>query len=175
MARPQQRKGERGGKKRSSEFEEEVIQVDRVTRVIAGGKRMRFRATVVIGDKKGRVGFAIGKANEVSVAIQKGVSRAKKNLITVPLIRDTIPHEIENHFKGSEIFLKPAAPGTGIIAGGPARKILELAGVKNVLSKFFGSSNRINCSTAVFQALQNLKPARQQTQQTKEKLLTKEI
>lgn len=155
-----------GGSKRSfgprepKEFEEEVLQIDRVTRVVAGGRRLRFRATVIIGNKKGKVGMGIGKAGEVSVAIQKAISKAKKNMLIVPIVRDTIPHPAEQKFKSAKLMMKPAGPGTGIIAGGPVRKIMELAGVKNILSKCFGTSNRITNAKATMMALAQLRKQR---------------
>jgi len=154
MAKPQ-RKNFR--KREPKEFEEEVIQVDRVTRVTKGGRQLRFRATVVIGDKKGRVGYGIGKATEVQLAIQKAVTRAKKNLIRIPLYNGTIPHRIQVKFKAAIVLLKPASDGTGIIAGGAVRKMLDLAGVRNVLSKSLGSNNRLNTTKAAYKALSELR------------------
>lgn len=144
-------------KKEVKEFEEEVIQIDRVTRVVKGGRRLRFRATVVIGDRKGRVGYGMGKSTEVPVAIQKAVARAKKNIIEVPIYNGTIPHSIQVKYKASKILIKPASEGTGIIAGGSVRKVLEVAGVRNVLSKTLGSSNRVNNTKAAFVALLKLR------------------
>ena len=154
MAKPQKRHMR---KREPKEFEEEVIQVDRVTRVVKGGRRLRFRATVVIGDKKGRVGYGIGKSQEVQLAIQKAVSKAKRNLIKVPIYKGTIPHTIQVKFKAAKVFLRPAAEGTGIIAGGAVRKMLDLAGVKNVLSKSIGSNNRLNTTKATYEALTKLR------------------
>ena len=139
--------------KENKEFEEEVIAIDRVTRVVKGGRRLRFRATVVIGDKKGRVGIGIGKSNEVTGAISKAITKAKKSLITIPLINDTIPHEIKHKFKAAKILLMPAAPGTGIIAGGAIRKVVGLAGIKNILGKSIGSNNKLSTTRATFEAL----------------------
>lgn len=155
MAKPQRRNNRR--KREPKEFEEEVIQVDRVTRVVKGGRRLRFRATVVIGDKKGRVGYGIGKSTEVQLAIQKAVTKAKKNLIQVPIYGGSIPHTIQTKFKAAVVFLKPAGEGTGIIAGGAVRKMLDLAGVRNVLSKSLGSNNRLNTTKATFKALSELR------------------
>lgn len=152
--KPFQNKGRR---KEPKEFEEEVIQIDRVTRVVKGGRRLRFRATVVIGDKKGRVGYGIGKSTEVQAAIQKAVSKAKNNLIEVPLYSGSIPHTIQVKFKAAIVFLRPAGEGTGIIAGGAVRKMLDLAGVRNVLSKSIGSNNRLNTTKATFKALSELR------------------
>lgn len=144
-------------KKEAKEFEEEVIQIDRVTRVVKGGRRLRFRATVVIGDKKGRVGYGIGKSVEVPNAIQKAVSKAKKNLIKIPIYNGTIPHAIQIKFKASIVLLKPAGEGTGIIAGGAVRKVVDMAGIKNILSKTLGSSNRVNNTKAAYIALTSLR------------------
>lgn len=148
----------RGGKKEPQEYEEEVLQIDRVTRVVKGGRRLRFRATVVVGNKTGKVGIGIGKSLEVVGAIQKAIHQAKKNLVIVPLRNGTIPHEVKIKYKAARILIMPAAPGTGIIAGGAVRKIAELAGVKNLLSKMFGCSNKITNAKATMLALQQLKP-----------------
>lgn len=139
------------------DYEETVIQIDRVTRVVKGGRRMRFRATVVIGNRKGKVGLGLGKSVEVTSAIQKAVNQAKKNLILVPLDGETVPHDTYIKFKSSKIRIFPAGPGTGIIAGGSARKVMELAGIKNVLSKSLGSNNRVNCAKATIEALSHLR------------------
>ena len=139
------------------EYEEEVIQIDRVTRVVKGGRRLRFRATVAIGNKKGKVGVGIGKSTEVTGAIQKAISQAKKTMITVPITGSTIPHRIKMKYKSARLLLMPACPGTGIIAGGPLRKIIELAGVKDILSKCLGSNNRVINSQATVIALSRLK------------------
>ncbi|MBD3360943.1 30S ribosomal protein S5 [Candidatus Peregrinibacteria bacterium] len=139
------------------EFDEQVIQIDRVTKVVKGGRRLRFRAIVGIGNRKGKVGIGIGKSHEVTGAIQKAISKAKKNLIKVPLDGSTIPHDIKIDLKSSNILLLPAAPGTGIIAGGSIRKIVELAGVKDILSKSFGTTNKVNNTKATFEALKRLR------------------
>ncbi len=139
------------------EFAESVIQIDRVTRVVKGGRRLRFRATVCVGNNKGKVGIGIGKSNEVTGAIQKATHKAKKNMFLVPLDGTTIPHDVQVKFKSSELLLLPASEGTGIIAGGTVRKVLELAGVKNVLSKAFGSNNRVNVAKAALSALEMLR------------------
>ncbi len=156
-----QRGGRRGGNRRNQqkepkEFEEAILQIDRVTRVVSGGRRLRFRISVVIGDQKGRVGFGIGKSAEVMVGIQKAVAQAKKNLINVPIFKGTIPHPMNSTFKSSRVLLFPAPEGKGVIAGGAVRRILELAGVKNVLSKVHGSRNKLNVAVATIQALQEL-------------------
>ncbi len=156
MAKPQ-RKNQGRRRREPKEFEEEVIQVDRVTRVTKGGRQLRFRATVVIGDKKGRVAYGIGKSSEVQGAIQKAVSKAKKQLIHVPIYNGTIPHSIQVKFKAAKVLLRPAGAGTGIIAGGAVRKMLDLAGVKNVLSKSLGSNNRLNTTKAAYKALATLR------------------
>ncbi len=155
MAKPQRRNNRND--RAPKEFEEEVIQVDRVTRVVKGGRRLRFRATVVIGDKKGRVGYGIGKSTEVQMAIQKAVTKAKKSLIEVPIYDGSIPHSVQTKYKAAVVLLKPAGRGTGIIAGGAVRKMLDLAGVKNVLSKSLGSNNRLNTTKAAYQALTKLR------------------
>ena len=138
------------------EFDEEIVKIDRVTRVTAGGRQMRFRVSVVIGDRKGRVGFGIGKSEEVVLAIQKAITVAKKSLITVPIFKDSIPHEITSDFKASRILLFPAPTGTGVIAGGAVRLVLDLAGIQNVRSKIHRSRNRLNAVRATMQALQSL-------------------
>ncbi|MBP9718139.1 30S ribosomal protein S5 [Candidatus Gracilibacteria bacterium] len=140
-----------------SEFEEEVLQIDRVTRVVKGGRRMRFRATVVVGNRKGKVGIGIGKSNEVVGAIQKAIRQAKKDMVIVPLKNGTIPHEVKIKFKSARILMMPATSGTGIIAGGAVRKIAELAGIQNLLSKMIGSSNRVTNAKATMLALEKLK------------------
>ena len=162
--RPQrERRPRKGGRDRkpreAKEFEEAILQIDRVTRVVKGGRRLRFRLTVVIGDKKGRVGFGIGKSAEVMTAIQKAVVQAKRNMITVPMDNGTLPHEANSQFKASRVLLFPAPEGKGVIAGGAVRKILELAGVKDVLSKSHGSRNKLNVAVATFNALQSLEKA----------------
>jgi small subunit ribosomal protein S5 len=148
--------------KEQKEFEEEVLKIDRVTRVVKGGRRLRFRATVAIGDKKGRVGVGIGKASEVVTGIQKAVSQAKANLIKVPITKgDTIPHSVRIKYKAAEMILLPASPGTGVIAGGSLRKVLHLAGVKNLLSKNIGSRNTLVTAQASIKALKALRPVRE--------------
>lgn len=141
------------------EFEESILQIDRVTRVTRGGRQLRFRISVVIGDKKGRVGFGIGKSSEVITGIQKAVAKAKQNLITVPSFDGTIPHEITSTYKSSQVYLFSAPTGKGIIAGGAVRKILELSGVNDVLSKIHGSRNRLNVARATMHALASLEKA----------------
>jgi small subunit ribosomal protein S5 len=140
-----------------NEFDQKVVEVKRVTRVVAGGKRMRFRALVVIGDKRGKVGMGLRKGADVSESVNKAVNQAKKNLITLPLINETIPHEMTIKYKSSSLLLKPARPGTGVIAGGAVRSVMELAGVKNVVSKMLGSNNKVNNIKAVFAAFKKMK------------------
>lgn len=139
------------------EFEEKVVQVKRVTKVVSGGKRMGFRALAVIGNRKGQVGVGVGKAREVSAAIRKAVEHAKKNMAQVPLIGDTIPHEVIGKLGASEVLLRPARSGHGVIAGGAARVVLEMAGVRDVVAKSIGSSAAINTALATLNALRALK------------------
>ncbi len=138
------------------EFEEKVISVDRVARVQKGGRRFRFRATVVVGDGKGRVGVGVGKGGEVMTSIAKAVAKAKKNLITVPLKGQTIPHEVTVRFSGAQVMLKPASEGTGVIAGGAVRNVVEAVGIHDLLSKSLGSTNKVNNAYATILALRQL-------------------
>lgn len=143
------------------EFEERVVVVNRVTKVVKGGRRFRFAALVVIGDHKGRVGYGTGKAQEVPEAIKKAVEDAKKNIINVPIVKTTIPHSITGIAGAGQVFLKPAPAGTGIIAGGPVRNVVELAGIQDIFSKSQGSSTPINIIRATFEGLKNLRTAEQ--------------
>lgn len=148
------------GEQVKKDFEQKVIEIKRVTRVVAGGKRMRFRALVVIGDKKGRVGVGLRKGVDVTEAVNKAVNSAKKTMVNVLLNDGTIPHEIKLKYKSSTVFLKPAKPGTGVIAGGAIRQVLDIVGVKNVLSKMLGSSNKVNNVMATYLALTKMQPVR---------------
>lgn len=141
---------------RDQEFEERVVVINRVTKVVKGGRRFRFAALVVVGDKKGRVGYGTGKANEVPDAIRKAVENAKKNLVNVKLIEGTLPHEVTGEFGAGEVFLRPASEGTGVIAGAAVRDVMELAGVTDVLTKCIGSRTPINMVRATFDALEQL-------------------
>ncbi|MBI5022975.1 MAG: 30S ribosomal protein S5 [Candidatus Magasanikbacteria bacterium] len=149
-------RGGRGGKE-DREFNQEILDLARVTRVTKGGKRMNFRACVIIGDGKGRVGYGVAKGADVAMSVEKAVRQAKKRVFTVPLFHETVPHRIDAKFGAAKIMLKPAPQGSGIIAGGAVRVVLEMAGVPNVVSKIFGSNNKINNAKATFEALKKLK------------------
>lgn len=160
-------RGPRGGRdnrgprvEEEKQFDERVVNIDRVARVVKGGRRFRFRALVVVGDKKGKVGIGIAKGADVTTAVAKAVEVAKKNFMAVTLYKGTLPHEAEAKVGGARILIKPAAAGTGLIAGGVVRTVLEVAGVSNVLSKSLGSSNKINTAYATIAALQQMVPAK---------------
>jgi small subunit ribosomal protein S5 len=150
--------GGRGGRgQRDSEFQDRVVEIRRVAKVVKGGRRFNFSALVVVGDGKGRVGAGLGKANTVPAAIQKGQDRAKRNMFQVPMRNTTIPHEIVGKFESSDVLLKPASEGTGVIAGGGVRAVLELAGIKDVLTKALGSTTAVNLVQATVEGLQRLR------------------
>lgn len=158
------RGGKRGGFRNRSEqvpeeFEQRIIDIARVTRVMAGGKRMRFRACVAIGNKKGKAAIGLAKGADVTNAVTKAVNRAKKNIIEVPIVNDTIPHEIRQKYGAAEILFKPARKGRGIIAGGAVRIIVELSGIKNITSKILGTNNKVNNVKCAIEALKRLKRA----------------
>ena len=142
-----------------SEFKEKLVAVNRVTKVVKGGRNFRFSALIVIGDGKGRVGCGMGKAAEIPEAIRKGVEDAKKNLITVPIVGTTIPHEVIGKFGTGSVVLKPAPEGTGVIAGGPARAVSETAGIRDIVTKSYGTNNPINVVKATIEGLSRLKTA----------------
>lgn len=157
-------KGRRGGfrnraGKPQEEFEQRIIDIARVTRVMAGGKRMRFRVCIAIGDKKGRVAIGLAKGKDVAIAVAKSVNKAKKNFITVPIVNNTIPHEVYQKLGAAKVLFKPARKGRGIIAGGAVRIVLELAGIKNVTSKILGTSNKVNNVKCTIEALKSLNKA----------------
>jgi small subunit ribosomal protein S5 len=141
------------------QFDERVVHIDRVARVVKGGRRFRFRALVVVGDRKNRVGVGTAKGADVTAAVTKATEMAKKHFVAVPTYKGTIPHEAEAKVSGAHILIKPAAPGTGLIAGGTVRVVLEVAGISNVLSKSLGSTNKTNAAYATIAALQSLVPA----------------
>ena len=139
------------------EFQTKVVEIKRVTRVVAGGKRMRFRALVVAGDRKGKVGIGVKKGADVAEAIAKATAEAKKNMVQIAIVNETIPHQIRMKYKAALIILKPVPRGTGIVAGGPVRAVVDMAGIKNISSKMLGSSNKISNVRATYEALKNLK------------------
>lgn len=152
--------GSPGAKK--TEFDQQVLDLRRVARVVAGGKRFKFRATVVIGNKQGKVGVGVAKGADVSQAVEKAVSEARKNLIVVPLKKGTIPHEVSTKYSAAKVILKPASVGRGVIAGSAVRIVCSLAGIKSVSAKILGrTSNKLNNARATIEALKKLKPFRQ--------------
>ncbi len=161
----------RGGNRRNDrrepqaekQFEELVINIDRVARVVKGGRRFRFKALVVVGDRKAKVGVGVAKGQDVQTAISKATDVAKKNMITIPIANETIPHDAEVKVSGAQVMIKPAAPGTGIIAGGVVRQIIGVTGIRNMLSKSLGSSNKVNIAYATIEALRTLVPREEWT------------
>lgn len=142
-----------GARREPKEFDERVVEIARVSRVAKGGRRIRFRALVVLGDHKGRVGMGVAKANEVALAVKKATTKAKKQMVTVPIVNGTIPHEVNSKHGGSKIMLKPATSGTSIVAGGSVRVVADVVGITDMLAKSLGSANKINNVTATIKAL----------------------
>lgn len=153
---------------KGEEFEQRIVDIARVTRVMAGGKRMRFRACVAVGNKNGKVGIGLAKGADVTMAVNKAVSKAKKNFIEVPLYNDSIPHDLNFKYGAAKILIKPARKGRGIIAGGAARIVFELAGVKNITSKILGTSNKVNNVKCLIKALGSLKKVETKKVEAKE-------
>lgn len=166
-------------KNEEKQYDEYTIQVDRVARVVKGGRRFRFRALVVVGDKKGKVGVGSAKGADVTAAVNKASDIAKKHFVKIITYKGTLPHEVEAKVSGAKILIKPAAPGTGLIAGGVLRTVLEAAGIQNALSKSFGSSNKTNLAYATVKALESMVPASKWTtnidKNTKPKVEAKEV
>lgn len=159
--------GQRGGRRddrrnqqpaEPKQFEEVVINIDRVARVVKGGRRFRFKALVVVGDRKTKVGVGVSKGADVQTAVAKATDVAKKNMITIPVLNATIPHDAEVKLSGARVLIKPAAPGTGIIAGGVVRQVIGVTGINNMLSKSLGSTNKVNIAYATIEALKTLVP-----------------
>lgn len=146
-----------GGNNKKDEFEQKILDIARVTRVMAGGKRMSFRACVAVGDRDGKIGVGLAKGADVAAAVSKAADRAKKDMVNVPIVNYTIPHDIKYKFGAAEILFKPSKQGRGVIAGGIVRTILELAGIKNITSKILGTNNKVNNAKCTVEALRNLK------------------
>jgi len=167
---PRSRRQGRGGRRDDrrnqrddapKEFEEVVINIDRVARVVKGGRRFRFKALVVVGNRKNKVGVGVAKGADVQAAIAKATAIAKKHLVTIPVVNETIPHDMEVKLSGARVLIKPAAPGTGIIAGGVVRAVIGVTGIRNLLSKSLGSTNKVNIAYATVEALASLVPREQ--------------
>lgn len=167
---PRSRRQGRGGRRDDrrnqrddapKEFEEVVINIDRVARVVKGGRRFRFKALVVVGNRKNKVGVGVAKGADVQAAIAKATAIAKKHLVTIPVVNETIPHDMEVKLSGARVLIKPAAPGTGIIAGGVVRAVISVTGIRNLLSKSLGSTNKVNIAHATVEALAGLVPREQ--------------
>ena len=159
--------GQRGGRRddrrtprveEPKQFEEVVINIDRVARVVKGGRRFRFKALVVVGDRKNKLGVGVAKGGDVQSAISKATDTAKKSMITIPILNETIPHDAEIKLSGARVLVKPAAPGTGVIAGGVVRQVIGVTGIRNLLSKSLGSTNKVNIAYATIEALKSLVP-----------------
>jgi small subunit ribosomal protein S5 len=160
MEHSRDRDRDRNSPDKEKEFVEKLVKLNRTAKVVKGGRRFSFSALTVIGDRKGKVGYGFGKANDVSEAIRKSVEKAKRNMIILPIKNGTIPHEIQGVFKASRVVLKPACSGTGIIAGGPVRAIMEAGGVTDVLSKSLGASSQYNVLKATFDCISKMMDAR---------------
>lgn len=159
MAEQRDRRRQASPQPEEKQFDERVIYVNRVARVVKGGRRFRFQALVVAGDHKGKIGIGVSKGADVTAAVSKATDVAKKNMVKVPLHKATLTHDVEGRSGGAKILIMPAAPGTGLIAGGVVRTVLEVAGIENALSKSLGSSNRVNMAYAAISALQSMEPA----------------
>jgi small subunit ribosomal protein S5 len=171
------RPGDNQRAERDEEFEQRIVDLARVTRVMAGGKRMRFRACVALGNKKGKVGIGLAKGADVTLAVTKAVNNAKKNMIDVPIVNETIPHAILHKYGAAKIIFKPAKKGRGVIAGGTVRIVLELAGIKNITSKILGTNNKVNNAKCIIEALRRLKkiePKKDDSQKKENDAKTKE-
>ena len=159
MAKPQGRKQQQQTEERDDGMREKMVSINRVTKVVKGGKNLSFSALVVVGDQQGHAGFGMGKAREVPMAIRKAIEQAKKNMVKLNLKGSTIPHQVVGYYGSGQVLLKPAPEGTGVIAGGPVRAVMEVAGIQNVLTKSLGTSNPHNVIKATFDALLHLKDA----------------
>ncbi|HHU89241.1 MAG: 30S ribosomal protein S5 [Sphaerochaetaceae bacterium] len=152
---------DRSDRNKGNELVEKLVKLNRVSKVVKGGRRFSFSALVVVGDQNGKVGYGTGKANDITEAIRKAVDKAKESMVAIPMVKDTIPHEILGNFKGASVLLRPAVPGTGVIAGGSVRHVMDACGIKDVLSKSLGSKNAVNTVKATFVALESLFDAKE--------------